>query len=67
MSGLRGLVKIRKDGEPRLTIRRQEGGGRRRQTGEARAMLVGIATMVMRAIFDVGVDGRDANVMMKIR
>lgn len=44
MSGLRGLVKIRKDGEPRLTTRRQEGGGRRWQTVETAL----IATIVVR-------------------
>ncbi|PSN60869.1 hypothetical protein BS50DRAFT_579029 [Corynespora cassiicola Philippines] len=54
MSGLRGLVKIRKDGEPRLTIRRQEGGGRRQQTGETGAML--IATIVVHASSGVGIN-----------
>lgn len=57
MSGLRGLVKIRKDGEPRLTIRRQEGGGRRRQTGEPVAML--IATIAVRASFGIGVNRKE--------
>lgn len=54
MSVPRGLVKMRKDGEPRLTIRGQEGGGRRRQTEDTGAVL--IATTVVRASFGVGVN-----------
>ena len=54
MSGLRGLVKIRKDGEPRLTIRRQEGGGRRRQTAKTATILM--VAIAMRASSGVGVN-----------